>query len=158
MQTDFERDLWTNGNSAQLFDLEDQSIINIIKCCVDNRHDIDRNCTIENLSRNLIPINEIKSYMEYIMRYPDNISQECFNHIILMGKTHKLAFLACAKMFIGDKYMIENEEFTKIRAAFRYYGILDYMRQFNICVENIMLKKYKHTLNRYERNNDNGKH
>lgn len=129
--TDFERQLWNDGKHAMYFDLEDDSVVAIIKNCVDNRKDIDRCCTIENLKYNLLPISQIENYIKYITRYNSDVLAKCFNYLLSMSDAHKTAFLACARMYAAEKLKLEGTETEKLRNYLRSYGLYDYMVEFN---------------------------
>ena len=138
---DFEAELWNNGKHAMLFDLDDDAVISIIKHCIDKR-EIDRNCTIETLKDNLIPINQIKSYLEYITRYDDKVIKECFNSLMTITEQHKKMFAECAKMYAAEKFKITGSEtITGIVNRSRRYGILKYMLEFNECMDYILSKE-----------------
>lgn len=138
--TQFEEQLWHNGKHAMLFNLDDDAVINIIRWCIDNRG-MDKNCPMENLKYNLIPISEIKSFMEYISRYNSKIMSECFNSLVTISRNHRFAFRACASMYIADKYKITDKRVDQIKEMLREYDILDYMQQFNNCMEHILNKE-----------------
>lgn len=136
-QTQFEYDLWHDGKRAMLFNLEDDAVISIIKKCIDNR-EIDKNCRMETLKDNLIPISEVKNFMEYIARYDAKVFEECFIAIVSISKQHRFAFKACATMYVADKGEVSDERIDKLKDMLREYGILDYMEQFNKCMEHIL--------------------
>lgn len=139
-QTQFEEQLWHDGKHAMLFNLDDDAVISIIKWCINNRG-MDKNCRMENLKYNLIPISEIRSFMEYITRYNSKITGECFNSLVSISENHLFAFKACASMYIAGKYKIKDKRVDEIKKMFREYDILDYMEEFNTCVEKVMNKE-----------------
>lgn len=136
-QTQFEKELWHDGKHAMLFNLDDHVVISIIKKCIDNRG-MDKNCRMENLKDNLIPISEINSFMEYITRYNSNVMEECFYALVSVSKNHKIAFDACANIYVANRSKVHDKRVERLKEMMQECGILDYMEQFNKCMERIL--------------------
>lgn len=136
--TEFERQLWNDGEHAMRFDLDDDAVVAIVKNCVDNRKDIDRCCTIDSLKWNLIPIQHVENYVKYITKYNSSIVAKCFNYLLSLSDVHKKVFLICGKLYAAEQLKLETSDIEELRNYLRYYGLYDYMCEFNECVGKIL--------------------